>query len=80
MEGGADIGAGVAGVEPGHHRRQKIIPGEHLGPQILAGGEEDEHQQSPAVGQGREAHHPPEGPGVGEKGVDIGKDHEGEPE
>ena len=38
MQGRADAGAGVKGIDKGHQRRQDVVALKHLGPQILPTG------------------------------------------
>ena len=80
MEGGAHVGAGVDAVEEGHDVRQDVVPREHQGPQVLAGGEQEKDRQRAGVGHRHEGHQPPEGGGVPLGGVAMYADQVQEPE
>ena len=69
VEGRADIRIGVKDIEPGGEAGQGIVPGEDLGPQVLAVGEDQVDEHRHPVGEDEEPHHPPEGRDIPEVGV-----------
>ena len=80
MDGRADIGVGVVGVDGHDHPNQRIAAEKEHRPQMLAGGEKEENQQSGGIGENDKAHQAAEGRGVPEQGVEHHAAYKGKPD
>ena len=67
VDGRADIGVGVVGVNGRDQPNQRVAAEKERRPQILASGEKEENQQSGGIGENDKAHQTAESRGIPEE-------------
>ena len=80
VDGRADIGVGVVGVNGRDQPNQRVAAEKERRPQILAGGEKKENQQSGGIGENDKAHQTAESRGIPEQSVEHHAAYKGKPD